>query len=235
MDTLFASPFGANAIAALLGYLCGSIPFGLIFARVFCNIDPRFHGSNNIGTTNIARLCGKKWGIVTLLFDLGKGALPVFVAGSTLSSFHLAALSMNTTNIAWALPLVAGAFAVLGHMFPVWLLFKGGKGVATTVGVFFALAPAAFLCSGVLFLLTTKITGFVSAGSLVLSATLPIFLYFFGKTPEAVLATLMFFCITYAHRQNIKRLINGTEKSWKPSATAPAPSVKSANQTNSSK
>ena len=188
-----------------LSYLMGSVPYGLVLARSFCGIDPRTAGSGNTGATNVARLCGKKWGFFTLLCDVGKGALAV--------GLGFFAVAHAATPPLFA-PLWCGLFVVVGHMFPIFLGFKGGKGVATTVGVFFALAFLPFLLSVGLCLLVIWRTGFVSAGSLCIALSLPPVLFFAGMPAEALLALATGALITVAHKENIRRLLKGEEKPW---------------------
>ena len=192
-------------VPLVLSYLMGAVPYGLVLAKTFCGIDPRNAGSGNTGATNVARLCGKKWGFFTLLCDVGKG---VFAVG-----LGIFAISMADTPPLYT-PLFCGLFVVVGHMFPVFLGFKGGKGVATTVGVFFALAFFPFLLSVGLCLLVIWRTGFVSAGSLCLAFSLPPVLFFAGMPAEAVLALATGTLITVAHKENIRRLLKGEEKPW---------------------
>ena len=198
-------------VAVAAGYLSGSVPYGLVLARVFCGIDPRTAGSCNIGTTNIARLCGKKWGAITLLCDALKGTLPVL--GVAFATSRMTP-EQGSAGLLPLLPLFTAAAAIAGHMFPVWLRFKGGKGVATTVGVFLALAPLELVVAGAACIAVIWRTGFVSAGSLVLSALLPALLFFNEKTGAGVLALCISAGIVWAHRENIKRLRAGTEKPW---------------------
>ncbi len=189
----------------LLAYLLGSVPTALLVAKPF-GLDPRQHGSRNLGATNVARLLGKKWGLVTLLGDMGKGILPM-----------LAALSLFKDHPQKDL-LVAGAgfCAFLGHLFPVYLKFRGGKGVATATGVFLVLCPKALGLALVAFVLAVKISGFVSVGSLLASALMPFLIRLFCPAPvyEAT-AVVMALLIWLKHKDNIKRLLRGEEKSWK--------------------
>ena len=204
--------------AVAVGYLSGSVPYGLVLARAFCGIDPRTAGSCNIGTTNIARLCGKKWGAITLLCDALKGTVPVLMvayATGHMAPEHGAASPLGGGSLLPLLPLFTAAAAIVGHMFPVWLGFKGGKGVATTVGVFLALAPLELVVAALACIVVIWRTGFVSAGSLVLSVLLPALLFFNDKQGAGVLALCISAGIIWAHRENIKRLRAGTEKPWK--------------------
>ena len=186
-------------------YTLGSIPFGLVLAKTFCGIDPRQAGSQNVGATNVARLCGKKWGFFTLVCDLGKGALAVGL-GFLVLKLHPEAPA--------CLPAVAGLAVIMGHMFSFFLQFKGGKGVATTVGVFLALTPAPFLIAVALCLCIIWRTGYVSAGSIALVLALPPLTYAFGYGPEFVLALIICVLVLIAHRGNIVRLCKGQEKPW---------------------
>lgn len=194
----------ATILSLLLAYLLGSVPYGLIIATKFCRIDPRTAGSGNVGATNVARLCGKGWGALTLLCDLTKGALAVGLAwyiGNHYGGWQYAHLG-------------AGLFAILGHMFPVFFRFKGGKGVATTVGVFFALCPVPLILSAIICLLVIWRTGFVSAGSLTLAVAIPLLAVINNQHAVALLGAIVALLIILAHRQNIQRLMKGEEKPW---------------------
>ena len=181
-------------------YVLGSVPFGLLFARVFCGIDPRTAGSGNVGATNVARLCGTPLGVLTLVCDALKGCLPVAFA------LHLG-LSVTTAS-------VVALAAILGHRYPVFLKFRGGKAVATTVGVFIPLAFIQLIIAGAACILIIWRTGFVSAGSLTLAALLPLLCALWGKWDVLPLALLICALIFYTHRENIARLRRGEEKSW---------------------
>jgi len=194
-------------ILVLLGsYLLGSIPFALIVSLPQ-GVDPRKAGSKNPGATNVARLLGKKWGIVTFLGDASKGILAIIFAG------------FLSSKLPYPKDLVvagAGVFAVLGHMFSVFLRFKGGKGVATTVGVFLYLTTKAMLVSLILFVIATGITGFVSVGSLAIATSLPIIIKLFHyPSPYFVSSLILGAFIWIKHKDNIKRLLRGEEKTWK--------------------
>lgn len=197
-----------NSLYILLpaaAYLIGSIPFGLLLSRG-SGIDIRQHGSGNIGATNVSRLVGKKIGLLTLLLDAAKGWLPVIAAGLLLGDDP----SRNLTTA------LCGAAAVTGHSFSVFLRFKGGKGVATALGVFLALSPKALLISLLVFMLTVAATGFVSLGSLLASAAMLPGLYFFGEASWKLwLAAYVVLLIWLKHQQNIRRLLKGTEKRFR--------------------
>jgi acyl phosphate:glycerol-3-phosphate acyltransferase len=190
---------------ALLGYLIGAIPFGLLIGRM-AGIDVRSQGSRNIGATNVNRLLGKKLGFLTLLCDCLKGFLPM----------SLAALTLAESPSREAVVAATGLMAVLGHMFPIYLRFRGGKGVATGLGVFLYFSPLAILISLLVFVGTVALSGFVSAGSLLASALIPLWLYLLGVSPTVVgVAALIALLIWIKHRENIGRLLQGTEKTWK--------------------
>ncbi len=195
-----------NSLHLLLpaaAYLIGSIPFGLLLSRR-SGIDIRQHGSGNIGATNVSRLVGKKVGLITLLLDAVKGFLPMLAAGLLLNSDD------SSRDLITAL---CGAAAVTGHMFPVFLRFKGGKGVATALGIFLYLAPKALLISVAIFIALAVPTGFVSLGSLLGAAAMPPSLYFFDEPLwKFWLATFVALMIWIKHQQNIRRLLRGTEK-----------------------
>jgi glycerol-3-phosphate acyltransferase PlsY len=194
-------------ILVLAGYLLGSIPFGLIFAKILGGKDVREHGSGNIGATNVSRVVGPLAGILTLLLDVAKGAAAVWLAARF--SDH-AAIAMT----------LAGVAALLGHCFPVWLKFKGGKGVATALGVYLALCPSAALAALVLFILVVAFWRYVSLGSLAAAASMPLLIYFLwapGHAPPLVLSLGTLFAavlIFYKHDANLQRLVDGTEPKY---------------------
>jgi glycerol-3-phosphate acyltransferase PlsY len=189
----------------LLAYLLGSIPFALVVSLPQ-GVDPRKAGSKNPGATNVARLLGKKWGVITFLGDLGKGIIALFIAKfATGLSFQEAP------------SLYAGValFAVLGHMYSLFLKIKGGKGVATTIGTFLVLTPLPSLLSLIFFLLMVYLTNYVSVGSLTFSLVLPILIYFFNYPKEYFFISLaLTLLIWIKHRDNIKRLLKGEENPW---------------------
>lgn len=189
----------------LASYLVGAIPFGLVLS-FRSGVDIRSQGSRNIGATNVARLLGKKMGAFTLFCDVLKGYLPMYIAGLVMRGQAQASLIVA----------LCGAVSVLGHMFPVYLGFKGGKGVATALGAFLYLAPLAVLGCLLVFILTVRLSGFVSLGSLLGSASMLLWLYLLDFTGwQLWLATGIVTMIWIKHAQNIQRLLSGTEKSWK--------------------
>jgi glycerol-3-phosphate acyltransferase PlsY len=186
-------------------YLVGAIPFGL-FLSMGSGVDIRNQGSKNIGATNVARLLGKKLGILTLFADIAKGFLPMFVVAHFLPE-------TPQKNIIIAL---CGAATVLGHMFSVYLRFKGGKGVATALGIFLYLAPAGVLVCLVVFAAAVALSGFVSLGSLLGALAVIPAMWFIGEPQwKLFLAVFVVVMIWVKHHQNISRLVQGTEKSWR--------------------
>ncbi len=194
-----------SLISILFSYLLGAIPFGLLLSRG-TGVDIRKQGSGNIGATNVARLLGRKLGILTLLLDVLKGFVPIWLAGRFL-------VADPHHNLVVAL---CGAATVLGHMFPVYLGFRGGKGVATGLGVFLYLEPLAVLYSLLVFVTAVVLSGFVSLGSLLAALSFPLWLYLLGTPAWTLwLAGFVVIMIWIKHHENIRRLLNGTEKSWK--------------------
>ncbi|MEA2116290.1 MAG: glycerol-3-phosphate 1-O-acyltransferase PlsY [Thermodesulfobacteriota bacterium] len=194
-----------NILLIVASYLVGAIPFGLVLSRGR-GIDIREQGSKNIGATNVSRLLGKKLGLCTLLLDIAKGYLPMFAAGLLVGDDPGRNLVIG----------LCGAASITGHMFPVYLGFRGGKGVATGLGVFLYLAPKALLICLVVFIAAVGLTGYVSLGSLLASAAILPGLYFFGEPSwKLCLAGYVVTMIWIKHYQNIGRLLNGTEKSFK--------------------
>jgi glycerol-3-phosphate acyltransferase PlsY len=189
-------------IAAAVSYLLGSIPFGYLVVRIFKGEDVRAIGSGNIGATNVARK-SPALGIATLLFDASKGLAAVLVARVLFSGPHQQ-LIMTT----------AAFFAVLGHLFPVWLKFRGGKGVATSLGAFILLTPKSILCLVVLFLVIAVAFRYVSLGSVAVAAAFPLLawaLHEYVDPRQLVLIALVSALVIWRHRQNIVRLASGTE------------------------
>jgi len=200
---------GNDAIALVFGYLLGSIPFGLIMTRLAGGPDIRAIGSGNIGATNVLRTGRRGLAAATLLCDILKGTAAVYFSDFVFG--HDAAL-------------VAGVGAFLGHLFPLWLKFKGGKGVATYIGVLVGLAwPFAFLF-GAVWVAVAWLTRYSSLAALVASAATPFALWFGGRNSVAILFTLLTPVLWVIHRPNIARLLVGTEgKIGEKSAPGPAP------------
>jgi acyl phosphate:glycerol-3-phosphate acyltransferase len=196
---------------AVIAYLLGSIPFGYILVRAFHGQDIRASGSGNIGATNVAR-SSPALGALTLLLDAVKGLLAV-TAGSLVAASAGRAASAGPPLYAFAA--LAAVCAVIGHMFPVWLKFRGGKGVATSVGVFLALAPKTLLVALALFIALVAVFRYVSLGSIIAAAAFPLIAYGLHNyhSSPAVLAAMSAIAvlIIIKHRENIRRLLAGTE------------------------
>jgi acyl phosphate:glycerol-3-phosphate acyltransferase len=215
-------------IAAAAAYLLGSIPFGYVLVRIFRGEDIRLTGSGNIGATNVARSGAKGLGIATLLLDALKGALAVFLALVIAHSGNICYSKTADVNdyCAAALRLMAAAalLAVLGHVFPIWLRFKGGKGVATALGVFCVLFPKAVLVSLAIFILVVAVTRYVSLGSILGAIAFPVAAYFIQHPDEVslVLASAVALIVIAKHHQNIVRLLAGTENRFGGAKSQPA-------------
>jgi acyl phosphate:glycerol-3-phosphate acyltransferase len=186
-------------LGVVLAYLIGSIPFALIVAKRWGAADLRLVGSGNLGAANVLRASGVKAGLLVALLDVGKGAVSVFLA--------------SRLNGAEATPAVAGLAAIVGHIYPVWLRFRGGKGVATACGVFATLAPYAIPPALAVFFLTAWLTKYISVGSVLASAALPPIAYAMG-TPQPIVAAAVAAAvlIVFRHRSNLARVWSGTER-----------------------
>lgn len=188
-------------ISIPVAYLLGSIPFGYLLVRAFNKQDIRATGSGNIGATNVLRSGARGLGFATLLLDVGKAYLGVLIAKR---------LSPGDYELATA----AAVAAVVGHVFPVWLGFRGGKGVASALGVFLALTWPSALCILSVFVVVVAITRFVSLASIIAAASLPFFAFHFVtvRTPFVAAGFLFITVLIIAkHHQNIRRLLTGTE------------------------
>src|ERR1700732_826420 len=188
-------------IVAVVSFLLGSIPFGYVLVRVFRGEDIRQTGSGNIGATNVARSGAKGLGIATLLLDCSKAFLAVKIAQ------HIAPGNYD-------LAVATAVAAILGHVFPIWLGFRGGKGVASALGVFLALSPAAAGCAFAIFLVIFLITHYVSLASIIGSACFPLFGFYFVPVRTPIVIAGFFFIpvlIIVKHHENIRRLLRGTE------------------------
>jgi glycerol-3-phosphate acyltransferase PlsY len=188
---------------ALFGYLLGSVPTGLLLAKFFSKVDPRKTGSGNIGATNIFRTAGKGLGILTLVGDILKGMIPIVLA----SWLELPDL--------WRA--IAGLSSFLGHIFPIFLGFKGGKGVATASGVYLIISPTAVLIEALLFVGIVWRSRYISLGSICCATTIPILIAFFRSDSQAyfIVSVIIAALILYRHQENIVRLLQGTENKWR--------------------
>ena len=183
---------------SIAAYLVGSIPTSIVLAKLFSKDDIRKSGSGNIGATNASRVHGKKFGALTFLGDTLKGFVPIWTGTLIFDSPLLFA--------------VIGLAAFLGHLFPVYLKFKGGKGVATAFGIFLCLAPAVILIELLIFVLVVFLWRYVSLASLTASATIPLLMLAFScELPVILMGMVMVILIFIKHIDNIKRLISGTE------------------------
>ena len=186
-------------IVAIYSYLLGSIPFGLILTKLFLKKDIRGIGSGNIGTTNVLRTGKKSLAGATLLLDLLKGYLSVII----------------TFNYFQDLISYSALLCFVGHIFPIWLKFKGGKGVATYLGVILALSYKFFLIFGIVWLVLTFLFRFVSLSSMVSTLTIFLYSYFFENNNFSLILFIFFIIILYTHRENIVRLKNSSENKIK--------------------
>ena len=191
-------PLPTMALGCLGAFLCGSVPFGLLLVKVAGKGDVREHGSGNIGATNVSRVGGKALGLLTLLLDIAKGFLPVFVAKQ---------LGWGET----ALSLLALS-AVLGHVFTPWLKFQGGKGVATALGVALAFRAGMVLPALGVFIVLLLVFRYVSLGSVLSAVALPLVLAWRGGPPPVlILWAALSLLVVIKHHENIRRLLKGTE------------------------
>lgn len=194
-------------ILILIAYVLGSIPNALWIGKTFKNIDVREHGSKNTGSTNAARVLGPKLGILTLILDILKGALPTY-----LGIFFGADLLVKLTGVDKLDIIMIGMAAILGHTFSLFLNFKGGKAVATTLGVFLVLVPYAIFILLIVFFTIFGVTKYVSLASVISAIVLPIAVYITtGHIPLTILGIIIGLLVIVRHKENIKRLINGTE------------------------
>lgn len=191
----------------VLGYVMGALPNGVWLGKYFKNIDIREHGSKNSGATNAYRVLGPKYGIMVLILDALKGFLPPFLA--------------SRFGVSGNILLVIGVLAIVGHSLSFFLNFKGGKGVATSLGVFLFLIPNVTLALLIIFILVVYFTRYISLGSIIAAAALPILTAFspirnnVGRIPLIIMTLLIGAFVIWRHRTNIIRLMNGTENKFK--------------------
>ncbi len=208
--------------AALIAYVLGSIPFGYILMRVFRGTDVRLTGSGNIGATNVAR-SAPVLGVVTLLFDAGKAFIAVIIARIlALSNFASAPPNSLGTDVAFMSGLAAFC-AIAGHIFPVWLKLRGGKGVASGVGAYLAIIPKIVLVALIIFVLVLLAFRYVSLGSIIGVGSLPILAFathsYSNSPPLLAFITASSLLIIVRHYQNIGRLFRGCEPQFRRKAT----------------
>lgn len=187
----------------LMAYFLGAVPVGLLVARRYGHPDIRKEGSGNIGATNVTRVLGKRAGLITLMGDISKGALPVWLAMWLIGTDTL-------EKQFWTV--LVGLASFLGHIFPIYLKFRGGKGIATATGVFFVLCPLAVFFNLFVFLFIVWRFRYVSLGSLSAAAAMPLLLFMLSdKGAYVILAIIIVGLIFYRHHDNIKRLLRGEE------------------------
>ena len=180
----------------LISYLCGSIPFGLILTKIFLSKDIREHGSGNIGATNVLRIGNKLLASLTLILDLLKALIPI----------------LYIKNNFYEYTFISSLAVFIGHVFPIWIKFKGGKGVATFLGILFALNYILAIIFIIIWLLTLSIFKYSSLSSIISTLSIPIAVYFFNNEKDIFFYIILFVLILFNHRENIKRLKNKEEK-----------------------
>jgi len=217
----------AFILSAIIAYLLGSISFAVIFSRLFARDDVRNHGSGNAGATNVFRSIGIGAGICTFVCDLAKGAAAILVSRMLLAWAGITADVQEYIPLIYIAESVAGLFAVLGHLYPVFFGFRGGKGILTLGGIILMLSPVRFLALLGVFLISFALTRTVSVGSIMDGITYPIITFihcwFFQRAqqPEiyttryvliqVILAALFGLIVVFRHSSNIKRILDGTE------------------------
>ena len=198
-----------SLLALPIAYLIGSIPFGYLIVKATQGADVRETGSGGTGATNVSRRAGKAAGVVTLLLDALKGAVAVLFAAKWTDQFQ------PDWMVADWIVYGSAVFVIIGHIFPLWLEFRGGKGVATGAGAFFVLAPFSVLAAGFVFLIVVLLTRYVSLGSILATASIPLFVWLSDfRFPELACVVAGAVLIIFAHRANIGRLIGGTESKF---------------------
>lgn len=199
-------------IVAVLSYLLGSLNFGVILSKKLQKDDVRNHGSGNAGTTNMVRNYGKGIGALTIVGDMLKVMVAIIIAKLIISVDELSAVQLFANNTNIIIKSFAGFFAVLGHIYPCYFNFRGGKGVATSGGMVFMIDWRIALILLAMFIIVVAITKYVSLGSLVMAVCYPIFIFVFYKSlPITIIAAVFAIIVIVAHRENIKKLFNHTE------------------------
>lgn len=198
-------------------YLLGSIPFSYLVARILSGTDIRQAGSGNVGATNVARTAGKGAGVIALLLDIAKGYAAVAMARWIVlrPDWPFAAVSPDPLHSREMWIALAGLIAVIGHMFPAWLRFHGGKGVATATGVFLALDPIVVAAAAIVFMIVILSTRFVSLASILSAASVPLFFRFLAHNApfwRIVISIVIAILVITKHHSNIARLTRGTER-----------------------
>ncbi len=229
MNTVTTTPqlIAAFFFSALIAYLLGSISFAVVFSRIFAKDDVRNHGSGNAGATNVFRSIGVGAGICTFACDFAKGALAILISRLLLSWADVSADIPENIPLIYIAESVAGLFAVLGHLYPVFFGFRGGKGILTLGGIILILSPVRFLALLGVFLISFAITRIVSVGSIMDGITYPIITFihcwFFQRAQnptiyttsyvlaQVAIAAMFGLIVIFKHRSNIKRILDGTE------------------------
>ena len=207
----------------LFCYLLGSIPFSVVVGKLFYGVDVRKAGSGNPGATNTLRVLGTKAGLIVLLLDIGKGVLAVLIVPLIIGPWILPKLSADFSHLIFIkdIQAICGALAILGHVYSPFLKFKGGKGVATSIGTVLALQPYIGLIMIGVFALILISTRYVSLGSIISAALYPVLSFFMEPYFSVILAgfsILLAAMIIIKHKDNIKRLLSGTENKFSPGA-----------------
>jgi glycerol-3-phosphate acyltransferase PlsY len=205
---------GERTLAILASYLVGAIPTSYLVSRLAAGIDLREHGSGNLGATNLYRVLGWKYAVPVALFDIAKGAVPVLCFAPLVSDSKLFALA-------------CGVAAIVGHVFSVFVRFKGGKGVATAAGVMLGLTPMALGIAALVWVVLVALTGYVSLGSIAAAAVLPLAVYLLEPPARAELIWIdaaVAAGVIFLHRRNIQRLLRGTEHRFRRSTASAPPS-----------
>jgi len=187
-----------------ISYIIGSIPFGVLISSGIAQIDITHRGSGNIGATNVAREVGLEWGLVTLALDLLKGFVPVYIFYKYLN--HSSGAGIFIVSLS----------TLLGHQYSIFKRFHGGKGVATSLGIFLFLAPIPAIIALSFFIITVYMTDFISLGSMIAACSMPLILLFSGGTGYLIFTSLIVAAlICFKHRENISRLLRGEERRWR--------------------
>ncbi len=216
------SPILALSLIVIISYLIGSFPTAYVVSKTFFGFDIRKKGSGNMGSTNVFRTLGWQWGVIVQIVDLAKGLLPVLVIANLFEvNYHFGATYFEDITI---IMIIAGVSAVVGHILPVYIGFRGGKGINTAAGMLFGIAPVDVSIALGIFILAVIFSGYISLGSILGAVTFPsslLFRYnFFGVDIPAYNILIYFaaglaLVLIYAHKKNIKRLIEGRENRFK--------------------
>lgn len=196
-------------LLVIISYFIGSIPFGYLISKLFKEIDIRKYGSHNIGATNVFRVVGKRYGIACLILDILKGLIPVIVFSHLYFQFFNPSITLEWSKI------LIGLATLSGHIWPVYLNFKGGKGVATSFGVLLGMVPKIVLISLGIWFVTVLISRTVSLGSILAALSLPFIEAFCGVSITIIIFTIVIvLLVIFRHRENMERILQGKEKSF---------------------